>query len=485
MQRALFVFAVAAVAGFIRAQQSYAMGLGPSYGAGTGTQVGSTGDLDNDGVPDFYVTSPGLGRLDLYSGATLSVRSLGSVSAVAVTGTRDMNLDGVADLVVGTGNTVLAYSGTTLSLLWSLPFGGTPADVGDLDGDGRGDVAVLTSTSAPVVFSVRTLRGSNGSQIGISAMPSAVNAFIAIGDVTGDGRGELAITMASGLRVMQAANFATVSSHVIGGFRLAAANLAGDARNEVLTHNMAGLSVIDATSGAIVRQFTGGGPQGDFAAVGDLNGDGVPDLALTGGPGIEFVFGAVGWPQRDLLSTWPSTTFFPCQRLAGVGDVTGDGVGDLLMGSPAASPPFPPNGSLPTGGWQLLSGRVLAAMSFLPTSCGQGPFLPQLGITRPIVGTTVTVAGRDAPAGTVGFLAMSPQPITSWSLGVPGCDVWLQWGEVVVVHQPVGTMWQLTFPIPMVPQLAGVEFALQALYAPTLSAVGFDLSNGVWARIGY
>jgi hypothetical protein len=42
-----------------------------------------------------------------------------------------------------------------------------------------------------------------------------------------------------------------------------------------------------------------------------------------------------------------------------------------------------------------------------------------------------------------------------------------------------------SFAIPPVPQLAGFAFALQAVHAPTPSPFGFDLSNGVWARIGY
>ena len=32
---------------------------------------------------------------------------------------------------------------------------------------------------------------------------------------------------------------------------------------------------------------------------------------------------------------------------------------------------------------------------------------------------------------------------------------------------------------------AGLEIALQAFYVPTGGPLGFDLSNGIWARLGY
>jgi len=55
----------------------------------------------------------------------------------------------------------------------------------------------------------------------------------------------------------------------------------------------------------------------------------------------------------------------------------------------------------------------------------------------------------------------------------------------VILHNPNGTAWQFAVPIPTAPQLAGIGIALQAFYVPTSSPIGFDLSNAVWATIGW
>ena len=138
-----------------------------------------------------------------------------------------------------------------------------------------------------------------------------------------------------------------------------------------------------------------------------------------------------------------------------------------------------------TGAWQAVSGKVLATMQSQPTACAQGPFFPQLGITRPRIGQTATIEGRDAPAGTVGFLAFSPQPTLPTNLGVVGCDAWFDVTNGSLLHQPSGVNWTFTFAVPPAPQLVGYAFALQAFYAPTFSPIGIDVTNGIWARFGF
>ncbi|MFO1076752.1 MAG: hypothetical protein U1E73_03395 [Planctomycetota bacterium] len=112
-------------------------------------------------------------------------------------------------------------------------------------------------------------------------------------------------------------------------------------------------------------------------------------------------------------------------------------------------------------------------------------WLPQLGMTRPILGQTVLIEGRGCPGGASGALALSRQPALPFNLGVAGCDAWWDLGNWQLLYQTTTPTWQLVVALPNVPQLAGFDVALQAFYLPTASPIGFVLSNALWARLGF
>lgn len=214
------------------------------------------------------------------------------------------------------------------------------------------------------------------------------------------------------------------------------------------------------------------------AGAGDLDRDGVQDLAIGHGTGT----GATGFVETCSGRTggriWSFAGYAPLldcgAALAEIGDVDGDGYPDLAVGC---------GGSL--AGWTVLSARVLADVLDVGGACGGGPFLPDLGMTRPVLGLPFLVSGRDGAPGTFAVLALSLQPPLPTYLGASSCTAWFDLGNWLPLHSPVQPTWSIQVALPNTPQLAGLPVALQCLYAPTRGPLGFDLSNGLWARVGF
>jgi hypothetical protein len=107
-------------------------------------------------------------------------------------------------------------------------------------------------------------------------------------------------------------------------------------------------------------------------------------------------------------------------------------------------------------------------------------------MTRPVLGGMVTFAGRDAPAGGACTLALSTLPVLPTNLGIAGCNAWFDVSNWVILAQPTQTpSWSISLPLPNARQLIGYEVALQAFYVGTSTPLGYDLTNGLWARLGY
>jgi hypothetical protein len=470
------------------AQQSLALGFGPVPAGATGERVASGGDMDGDGVRDFLVASPWAtnGSVHVVSGATGSVRTVANLGAVDVMiGTGDMNLDGRADFVVEVSNLLRAYSGATLAQLWQTPVPyALAAALDDRDGDGRADLAAIAPTNPP---ELRVLRGLDGNVLAQLPINNVGHTLVTLGDVTGDGVPELAQGWAGGpievLRLQAPALLLAIGNGT-GGRVLGAANVAGDARNELLAGDSNYVRALNATTGAILRSYAEV-DGGRFAVLGDVNGDGFAELAVRRASSVlpsdvcAFVSGATG----ATLAEWPGTPLLRPNQLASAGDVDGDGFGDIVLGDASANATGP--ASNPTGGWQVVSGKILATRSSRPTNCYQGVFPPQLGVTRPVLGQLATVAGVDAPANAGGFVAFSLRPAFPTNLGIAGCDAWFDLGAGSLLAITTTATWQATFAVPAAPQLAGVGIALQAFYAPSTTPLGLDLSNGVWATLGY
>jgi len=147
------------------------------YGDESGSQFGQTalglGDIDGDGRPDFAVSAPGepIGRIYVYSGRTMTrILELQARDANEAYGAslaaRDLNHDGIAELIVGTPSVFGELSAPGRMEVYSLACGSTKSYGSGCPGSG-GFVPLLTVDGCAVPggrLEARIEQGLGGAQ---------------------------------------------------------------------------------------------------------------------------------------------------------------------------------------------------------------------------------------------------------------------------------------------------------------------------------
>lgn len=278
-----------------------------SYG-GTGNDFKGgvravTADLNRDGVQDVVV-GPGPGiptEIKVYSGANFPVSPDTSLFAsgyafeTAFTGgvflsAGDINADGYPDVVVtpdqGGGPRVRIVSGKDRSVIADFLGiddanfrGGARTAVGDLNGDGNADLVVAAGFGGGprvAIFDGKTLRpgatpGKLVSDFFLFEQELRNGAYVAVGDVTGDGYGDLIggggpgggprVYGLSGFDLTQrggaftvVANYFAGDTNNRGGVPVAVKDIDGDRRADVLAGSGEGAqSVVTTYLGSAIQ----------------------------------------------------------------------------------------------------------------------------------------------------------------------------------------------------------------------------------------
>jgi hypothetical protein len=343
MKTLVTLLAAAALVPCAPAQTSLKTWPSPAGAANFGQAV-ALGDVNGDGSADVIVGDPDVGNGVVSAGAvrawsqdgqqllswTSSVKQALGASIACV---GDLDLDGCDDILAGaTFNSTIAenagaafvLSGKNGAGLFTFYgsakddyFGYDVARVGDVNMDGRADLAVTSpfhgSGSSEGTGLVRVFSGANGQML-LNLTGAKAGEYFGIsvdgaGDADGDGRDDLVIG---------------ISGH--------------DSPTEA---NVGRVEVRSGADGHLIWGRDGVGDSYGYcvAGLGDVNGDGLSDVAVgapfwnTQAGRAQVLLSPAGSVHFTVEETGAGTMFG--RVVAGVGDVDKDGVPDLAATAPA------------------------------------------------------------------------------------------------------------------------------------------------------
>ena len=378
--------------------------------------------------------------------------------------------------------------------------------VGDFNGDGKADVAIIGPSgwaTMPVAFSngTGTFTVTNTPIATFAAWAATPNAKVLVGDFNGDGKTDVALIGPSGWASMPVAfsngnGTFTVTNMPIASFAGWAATTGaqplvgdfnGDGRADVALTGPSGWATLPVAFSNGNGSFTVTNiPIANFASwaatagakplLGDFNGDGKPDVALTGPSGwatlpVAFSngngsFNVTNTPIASFAG-WAATT----NAKPLVGDFNGDGRADVALTGPSGWASLPVAFSLGNGSFNV-SNQPIASFAGWAATANAKPLVgdfngdgradvaltgPSGWATLPVAFSTYPTQVDMVPARLSGetnqdsepFLAVNPSApqrmvATAFTPNPTGCGT----TAPVYVSQNAGASWVLNNILP-------------------------------------
>lgn len=343
--------------------------------------VSNAGDVNGDGLDDLFIGKAYVvfGKTD-GTAVNLSAISAGTGGfaitgggAFGISGAGDVNGDGLADLLTtdpsgsgGAGTTYVVYGKTdttTVNIANVIAgtggyaingaesddqTGQTVSGAGDVNGDGLADLILGARVSGDVRHAYVVFGKTDSTAINLSAVITGSGGFVintlsasdregstvsGAGDVNGDGLADLIMGSVAALG-------SSGRSYVLFG------------KADGTPINLS--AVIAGTGGfAIDREVSSDSSNNRVSSAGDVNGDGLADLIVSafsgnGGAGKAFVvFGKTDTAKVNLGTVAAGSGGFAINggiagekagyAVSSAGDVNGDGLSDLIIGTPTAN----------------------------------------------------------------------------------------------------------------------------------------------------
>ena len=287
------------------------------------------GDLNGDGKPDLAVSNYSIPPSTGGTGG--SNTGTGGVGTGGTLGTNQGSLSVFLSADAGYGPPQLYSVGTNPSSVVA----------GDLNGDGKADLAVVNDQGVSVLFN----DGSGTLLPPVSFATGTLPVWVAIGDLNGDGKadlavanrgsnngsemvgGDVAVLLNMGGGTFVAANYPAGASPV----SVVMADLDGDGKADLAVASGTGVSVLlnngNGTFGAPASYGSGTDPVS--VAAGDLNGDGKIDLAVGGANRASVLLNLGNGTFAAAVNYSYAATQYNGSGLVVIGDLNGDGRPDL------------------------------------------------------------------------------------------------------------------------------------------------------------
>lgn len=486
-----------------------------------GYAVSGIGDVDNDGRDDVVVGLPGysnIGQAKVYSGdrgTLLASWWYGTYYefGIAVDSAGDVDGDGVPDVLVSardihpdTSDSYLSiWSGATLTKICT-EFLGSKAPIavtsrGDVDGDGLDEVAgglgaysFVYLLDSPCEFEAQlTQPGEFGYSLD------------GLDDVNGDGVPDLIVGapgvgsfgMASVRSGVTDAELYFVRGLSIGdrlGTSVAGVgDLDGDGVSDIAVgadqslNGQAGyVLVCSGVDGLVMYELHGGSPNdrfgGSVAGAGDFNGDGVPDIAVgasqvfQAGPGYATLYSGA---DHSVLRRWVGDAHGDAFGYAvdAAGDVDGNGFSDLIVGAP-----YNDAAGLDAGTATIFGGCPGAIEAYGQGCPGAGGFIPSLALDGcPTPGGSVSLDIHQGAGGSLALVLVGLAPASV--VLASGCPLLVGSLLPVMPALPLGGsgagQGSVHVNAPLPASTPAVELSLQAFVLDSSVPAGYAATNGV------